>query len=188
MFDYIKGKITVINAQYIVLENNNIGYMIKTPNPFSFKTGEEMIIYIYTHIRENIFDLYGFKTQKERSLFLDLISVKGIGPKTALAIIASSTPDEVIQAICNKNIKYLQQFPGIGPKASQQIILDLMGKLKTNDTKPMDSKIEIVYEALTSLGYTHKEIQTTIPILNENLELQIEELVRLALRKLKVFK
>lgn len=188
MFDYIKGKITIISAQYIVLDNNNLGFMIKTPNPFSFKTGDEIIIYIYTHIRENIFDLYGFKTQKERALFLDLISVKGIGPKTALAIIASSTPDEVIQAICNKNIKFLQQFPGIGPKASQQIILDLMGKLKTNDSKPINSKIEVVCEALTSLGYSNKEIQTTIPTLNNNLDLTIEELVRLALRKLKVFK
>lgn len=188
MFDYIKGKITIINANYIVIENNNIGYMIKTPNPFSFKTDEIITIYIYSHIRENIFDLYGFITQKERSLFLDLISVKGIGPKTALAIIASSSPDEVIQAIHDKNVKYLQRFPGIGPKASQQIILDLMGKLKTNHTEVLDPKIETVTEALYSLGYTKKEVEKITKVLYENIDLSIEELIRLALRKLKVFK
>ncbi|NLM33570.1 MAG: Holliday junction branch migration protein RuvA [Acholeplasmataceae bacterium] len=187
MFDYIKGIITRVDANYVVLESNNIGYQIKTPNPFIYKLHEERIIYIHTYLRENIFDLYGFKSIKERSLFLNLISVKGLGPKTALAILASSEPEEVIQAINEQNVMFLQKFPGIGPKVSHQIILDLMGKLVPT-TNAIDPKLETVYEALKSLGYQNREINQIHQELQDNKDLPIEDLIKLALRKLKVFK
>lgn len=187
MFDYIKGIITRIDANTVVLEVNNIGYQIKAPNPFVYKVSEEKTIYIHAYIRENIFDLYGFRTIKERELFLDLISVKGLGPKTALAILAGSEPAEIIKAINDQNVKFLQRFPGIGPKVSHQIILDLMGKLAPQNSTQLDPKLETVYDALRSLGYQNREINRITKDLQEHTDLPIEELIKFALRKLKVF-
>ena len=104
MFDFIRGRVQRIVAKNIVLENNNIGYIIHTANPYSYKEGEDVCVYIYTYIREDIFDLYGFKSIEERDLFIKLISVKGIGPKGALAIIASGNVDELQEAINKASI------------------------------------------------------------------------------------
>ena len=106
MFNYIKGKITIIQGDYIVIENNSIGFQIKTANPFNFNLNEDIILYTYLHVREDIFDLYGFKTIDEKNLFLQLISVKGLGPKGALAILASGKISEVINAINQGDNKF----------------------------------------------------------------------------------
>ena len=79
MYNYIKGKITQINAKFITLENNQVGYLIKTPNPYNFELNAEVTIYTHLYVREDICDLYGFKTSQERDFFLQLISVKGFG-------------------------------------------------------------------------------------------------------------
>ena len=125
MFDYIKGIVKGIGSNYIVIENNNIGFIIYTASPYSFKENEQLCIYTHSHIREDAFDLYGFKTLEERNIFVKLISVKGIGPKGALAILANGDINGLQAAIDSGDVKYLQKFPGIGPKASGQIILDL---------------------------------------------------------------
>lgn len=182
MFDYIKGKITKINSNYIVIENNNIGYIIHTSSPYSFKVDEELSIYIYTYIREDVYDLYGFKLEEERNLFVKLISVKGIGPKGALAILASGDIEGLQCAIENSDAKYLQKYPGIGPKASGQIILDLRGKLSA--PKITDPKLDNVKEALKSLGYSNLELKKIDKFLEENRDLSIEQLVKLSLKKL----
>ncbi|MCI5939461.1 MAG: Holliday junction branch migration protein RuvA [Bacilli bacterium] len=182
MFDYIKGTITIVNSNYIVVENNNIGYIIHTASPFSFKENENLTIYIYTYIREDIFDLYGFKTIEERNLFIKLISVKGIGPKGALAILANGDLDGLKNAIETSDAKYLQKYPGIGPKASGQIILDLKGKLEIGHI--VDPKVDSVKEALKSLGYSNMELKKIDKFLEENKDLSIEQLVKLSLKKL----
>lgn len=182
MFDYIKGTITKINSNYIVIENNNIGYIIHTPSPYSFQVDEEITIYIYTYIREDVYDLYGFKLEEERNLFVKLISVKGIGPKGALAILASGDIAGLQSAIENSDAKYLQKYPGIGPKASGQIILDLRGKLSA--PKITDPKLDNVKEALKSLGYSNMELKKIDKFLEDNRDLSIEQLVKLSLKKL----
>lgn len=182
MFNYIKGTITEVNSSYVVIENNNIGYIIHTPSPFSFKENDNLIVYIYTHIREDIFDLYGFKTKEERDLFIKLISVKGIGPKGALAILASGDINGLKQAIETSDSKYLQKYPGIGPKASGQIILDLRGKLDA--PKVVDPKIDSVKEALRSLGYSNMELKKIDEFLINNKDLSMEQLVKMSLKKL----
>ncbi len=186
MFNYIKGKITIVNGDYIVIENNSIGFQLKTANPFLFNVGEDTIVYTYLHVREEIFELYGFKTIEEKQLFLQLISVKGLGPKGALAILASGKIAEVIEAINQGNTKFLQTFPGIGVKASQQIILDLHGKLNfdqslSNNTHP---KIANICEALKSLGYKSNEIKSVIPLLEKNITSSESDLIKLALKRL----
>lgn len=189
MFNYIKGRITSINGCYITLENNSIGYAIKTPNPFNFDLNSETIVYTYLHVREDLFELYGFKSEEERNFFLQLISVKGLGPKGALAILASGNLDLIIEAINSGNAKFLQQFPGIGQKASQQIILDLNGKINlSNQVKLANPKVDSVKEALKSLGYNQAEIKKIIPIIEQNISLEIKDLVKIALKNLNSFK
>ncbi len=182
MFDYIKGKISNINAKYITIENNGIGYIVHVANPYDFKIDNDITIYIYTYIREETYDLYGFKNIEERDLFIKLISVKGIGPKGALAILASGDLDELENAILKGDARYLQRYPGIGPKASGQIILDLRGKL-ANDA-PTNPKIENVKEALKSLGYSSAELKKLDKFLNDNIDLNIQELIKLSLKKM----
>ena len=182
MFDYIKGKIANIGSNYIVIENNNIGYIVYTASPYSFKINEELCIFTYTYIREDVFDLYGFKSLEERNIFKKLISVKGIGPKGALAILANGDIEGLQAAIEQSDAKYLQKFPGIGPKASGQIILDLKGKLDSVSTA--DPKINDVKEALKSLGYNNQELKKIDKFLLENKDLPIEELIKQSLKKL----
>lgn len=184
MYNYIKGIITQITSNYIVLENNNIGYTIKTANPFSFKEAEETIIYTYLHIREDIQDLYGFKTIDEKELFLKLLSVKGIGPKGALAIVANGDIKRLEDAIINADVNYLKKFPGIGNKASSQIILDLQGKLATSKDINIDPKLSNVKEALKSLGYNNQELKKIDNYLNDNKQMPIEVLIKESLKKL----
>jgi Holliday junction DNA helicase RuvA len=182
MYNYIKGTVTEINTKNITIECNNLGYQIYTPNPFSFNEGDNIIVYTYLHVREDVMDLYGFKTRYERDFFFKLISVKGIGPKGALAILAGGDTSEIIQAIEAGNIKYLQKFPGIGPKASGQIILDLKGKL--GNITPVDPKINDVKEALKSLGYNSQELKKLDKFLLDNKDLPIQELIKQSLKKL----
>jgi Holliday junction DNA helicase RuvA len=184
MYNYITGRISNIYSTFIVLENNGIGYLIKTANPYSFTIGDEMTIYTHVHIRQDVFDIYGFKNNEEKDLFIKLISVKGIGPKGALAIIANGDPGSLEQAIISGDVKYLQKFPGIGQKASSQIVLDLQGKLTNPKNQMENPKITDVKDALKSLGYKNAELRKLDSFLYENIDLPIEELVKTSLKKL----
>jgi len=158
MYNYIKGEITEITPNYITLDNNGVGYKIITPNPYLFTLGSEMTIHIFQKVTDDSINLYGFKTNEARDLFIKLISVNGIGPKSATAILASGSVGSITKAIEDGDAKYLQKFPGIGPKASQQIVLDLKGKIEFENISIDSQNIVEVEEALTALGYKSKEI------------------------------
>lgn len=163
MYNYIIGTVKETNPSSITLDNNGVGYEILTPNPYEFSLNSEQKVFIYHHVREDIFQLYGFKDKEAKALFVKLLSVKGIGPKSAMAILATGNVNDVIGAIELGNSKFLNKFPGIGPKASQQIILDLKGKLDLEEPSYVkSSKIEEVEEALQSLGYKSKEIKKAL--------------------------
>ncbi len=152
-------------------------------NPYNFKLNKEYKIYTYQYVREDILDLYGFISEDEKELFLKLISVSGIGPKSALSILASGSVNEIVSAIENRNDAYLRKFPGIGTKASQQIILDLRGKLSFTDTMVApNSKLEDVEGALLALGYNKKEISKVLAKLDVSLDEGV--LVKLALQQM----
>ncbi len=168
MYNYIIGNITEINPNFICLENNGIGYKIITPNPYSFKLNDNLKVYLYQKVTDDSINLYGFKSLLTRELFIKLISVNGIGPKSANAILASGTVSSITKAIEEGNAKYLQKFPGIGPKASQQIILDLKGKIDFEDTTVKTGNILEVEEALKALGYNGKEIKKILPKLEND--------------------
>lgn len=186
MYSYLKGTITEIEATSITLDVNNIGFLIKTPNPFSFKVGNEETIYTYQHVREDLIELYGFKNKAERDLFLKLINVKGLGPKGTLAIIAAGSVNDCLNAINNDNAKFFQSFPGIGLKLSQQIILDLKGKINFGEAEsPMvNQKQLLVEQALKGLGYNAREIKDMtkqLPFNDQNIA--ISDLIKMALQR-----
>lgn len=182
MYGYIIGKITKISPKYIICENNGIGYLIIVPNPYNYKLNQEYKVFTHQYVREDIIDLYGFMAEDEKDLFLKLISVSGIGPKSALSILATGTVKEIVNAIENRNDAYLKKFPGIGAKASQQIILDLKGKISFDEADEIktDDKMLDVEEALIALGYNKKEIQKVLPKLDKSLEVGV--LVKEALK------
>jgi Holliday junction DNA helicase RuvA len=183
MYSYLKGVITEINANFITVDVKGVGYLVHTPNPYDYQMNEETLVYIYQHVREDMITLFGFQTMNEKNLFIKLLSVKGIGPKSAIAILATGNVDDVIHAIEMGNAKFLNKFPGIGPKASQQIILDLKGKLSfEEDTEIHNSNLDEVSEALEALGYKQKEIKKITKDLDSTLP--TNELVKQALSKM----
>lgn len=182
MLEFIEGKISDITPSYIVISTNGIGFQVYTPSPYSFKESELTKVYLYNHIREEEYTLYGFKSKEERELFLKLINVKGLGPKTGIGILAGSTPNGIIDAIERENILYIKKFPKVGEKLARQIILDLKGKLVSTNNKS-DVNEELI-EALLALGYKRqdvskisKEIDSTLPI-----ETQLKEALKLLFR------
>lgn len=182
MLEFIEGKISDITPSYIVISTNGIGFQVYTPNPYSFKESELTKVYLYNHIREEEYTLYGFKSKEERELFLKLINVKGLGPKTGIGILAGSTPNGIIDAIERENILNIKKFPKVGEKLARQIILDLKGKLVSANNKS-DVNDELI-EALLALGYKRqdvskisKEIDSTLPI-----ETQLKEALKLLFR------
>ncbi|MCH1626543.1 Holliday junction branch migration protein RuvA [Fredinandcohnia quinoae] len=202
MIEFIRGHIEYVNPEYIVIENNGIGYKIFTPNPYLFKINKESreVIHTYQYVREDILALYGFKTREERALFVKLLNVSGIGPKGGLAILAAGEPGQVIRAIEEEDEKFLVKFPGVGKKTARQMILDLKGKLQellpgaSLDLFSEDHEInitgDIVYneldeaiEALKVLGYAEREINKIIPDLRKE-KLRTDQYIKRALQKL----
>lgn len=180
MYGYIKGIVTEIESNYIILDNNNIGYLIYTSNPYSFKINEEYKVYIYQNVKEDELSLYGFKKKEEKNLFLRLIDVKGLGCKMALPLITDDI-NNIVDAIENENISYLKKFPKIGDKVARQIILDLKGKLVSDNNEVI--KNEELIEALEALGYKKQDINKIIPNITETtIERQIKEALRLLLK------
>ena len=171
MYEYFKGIISKITAKYIVLEVNSIGYILHVANPYAYsgRLHQEAKVYVHQVVREDAELLYGFATEEEKQLFLSLISVSGIGPVSALAIIAADDNAGLVQAIEQKNITYLTKFPKIGKKTAQQMVLDLEGKVAVvGDELPAkaavqasneNQELEEAMEAMLALGYKAAELK-----------------------------
>ena len=184
MYAYIEGIIKEIESNYVVLDNNGIGYQIYTPNPYAFNIDEKYKIYLYQLIREDENSLYGFKEKEEKDLFLKLIEVKGLGCKMALPMLATGSINGIVDAIERENILYLKKFPKIGDKVARQIILDLKGKLVSGEKVVNNKDFSELTEALKSLGYKASDINKILPNIKseENVEEQIKEALRLLLK------
>ncbi|MED0655948.1 Holliday junction branch migration protein RuvA [Anoxybacillus ayderensis] len=195
MIEFIRGYVDYVCPEYIVIENNGIGYQVFTPNPFSFQMNkqQQIVVYTYQYVREDVLALYGFHTRQERSLFSKLLQVSGIGPKGALAILAAGQLEQLVEAIEAEDDKFLCKFPGVGKKTARQMILDLKGKLQAVVpdafpnlfTEPIEetNSLSEALEALKALGYAEKEIQKVVPILKQE-QLSTEGYIKLALQKL----
>jgi Holliday junction DNA helicase RuvA len=185
MYTYLKGIVTEIESNYITLEVGGIGYLINTANTYQFEINSEYKIYIYQQVREDELSLYGFKTVEDKQLFLKLISVKGLGCKMALPMLATGSSMGIIDAIERENILYLKKFPKIGDKVARQIILDLKGKLTdSSNIKAVDINNEEIIEVLKGLGYKYPDIKKILPSIDKSktIEEQIKEALKLFLK------
>jgi len=185
MYTYLKGKVTEIESNHITLEIGGIGYLIYTANPYQFEIDNEYKIYIYQLIREDELSLYGFKTIEDKELFLKLISVKGLGCKMALPMLATGSSSGIIDAIERENILYLKKFPKIGDKVARQIILDLKGKLVNSQTGVNNAlELDELVEVLKGLGYKNPDIKRVLPNIDKSkaIEEQIKEALKLLLK------
>ncbi len=185
MYQYLNGIITEVEPSYITLECLGVGYLIYTPNPYQFEEGQEYRVYVYQQIKEDEHLLFGFKTKNEKELFLKLISVKGLGPKIALPILATGSIQGIQDAIERENLLYLRKFPKIGDKLAKQMILDLKGKLSiVNQSEETEDTFEELTQVLVGLGYKEKDIKAIIPKVNNTLKIedQVKEALRLLLK------
>ena len=187
MYDYIIGKISYIKNNSIVLENNGIGYIIFVSNPFAFEIGKEYKVYVYQQIKEDDNSMFGFKTIEEKELFLKLISVKGLGCRLALPILAVGSIDGIMDAIERENILYLKKFPKIGEKLAKQIILDLKGKLEFIGVGISEDEVETeseLKEVLIGLGYKEKELKPILARVDTSLPIegQVKDALKLLLK------
>ena len=164
MYAYIKGKISEINPTNIVVDNNGVGYEVVVANPYEYHLNDDRTVYISQQVREDSNVLYGFSNKEQKKVFLLLLKVKGVGPKSALAILAGGTSEEIISAIENQDTVYLTKFPGIGKKSAQQIILDLQGKVDfsmaniSSSPTAINNYLSDAMLALEALGYSKKEL------------------------------
>ena len=187
MYDYIRGSIVGIKNNAVVLDNNGIGYFIYVSNPYSFEVGNEYKIFVYHQVQEDGHFLYGFKTLQEKELFLKLISVKGLGCKMALPILAVGSIEGIMDAIERENVLYLKKFPKIGDKLAKQIILDLKGKLEFIGLGISDDQVETeneLKEVLIGLGYKEKELKPVLARVNTSLSIenQVKDALKLLLK------
>jgi Holliday junction DNA helicase RuvA len=183
MIAFIKGKVFAISLNSIILENNDIGYRISIARPERLKKDEEVLIYTYQYVREDEISLFGFLNLDEYELFTKLISVKGIGPKTTLNILAKETVKDIVNAIELQDLKFIKSLPGIGAKSSSQIILDLKGKLVQQESIVAVINQELIdaKEGLKSLGYKANEINPIIKELSNNSNKTTDEYIKEAL-------
>lgn len=196
MIASLSGFVELVRPEFLILNVNDVGYQIMCPNPFAYEPNsqEKTKVYTYQYVREDIISLYGFKHQEERNLFSRLLQVTGIGPKGALAIIASGQPEQVVHAIESEDEAFLIKFPGVGKKTARQMILDLKGKLQDivgnmdietikqiNKSIIINQSLEDAVEALKALGYAEKEIKKIRPVLNEK-EMTTDQYIKAALQ------
>ena len=195
MYYYVNGTVAEIGPNLAVIDCGGVGYACATTNYTlaQLKRGEQAKLYTYLHVREAIFDLYGFSTQAELSSFKMLLGVSGVGPKAALAILSSGTPDQLALSIVTGDEKSLTGVPGIGKKIAQRIILELKDKLAKEQTGfdarmgtlspiPAGGKTQEAASALAVLGYSSQEISAALK--GVDAALPVEEMIRIALKKM----
>ncbi|GBU11055.1 component of RuvABC resolvasome regulatory subunit [Erysipelotrichaceae bacterium] len=183
MIAHIKGTLTTITINSVVVDVHGVGYQIFVSNPYESKQNTEVFFHTYHHIREDINVLYGFKTLEDKDMYIRLLSVKGVGPKVAMTILATTSSSMVIHAIDTEDVAFLKKIPGIGPKAAGQIILDLKGKLATNLETPANQNQNEAIEVLLALGYTKKEIDFALKGVG-TVEVEVEVIVKAALKNI----
>ncbi|MBB5184527.1 Holliday junction DNA helicase RuvA [Faecalicoccus acidiformans] len=181
---FLQGIIRLIRTDSIVLDVQGVGYEVYINNPFSQKLGDELFVYTYQHVREDAILLYGFLKEKDYEVFMRLINVKGIGPRTALNLLGSCSGEQMIQAIEEDDIKRLKALPGIGAKTASQIVLDLKGKFVVESSQSSNlnnPNWEECKEALLALGYRANQLSAIQKELISQEDLGVDEMLRKAL-------
>ena len=183
MIYMLKGTICIKDKDTVVIDVHDVGYQVYVSHIDDFSIGQEVTLYTYNVVREDEQYLVGFTSLDEKAVFLSLIKVKGLGPKTAIGALSATTPEQVINAISSNNVTYLKKLPGIGAKAASQIILDLKGELAGGD-KGNPGLYDDVADALKAMGFKGAAIDRVLATINLP-NASEEEILRVALSKLK---
>lgn len=193
MYYYIKGELAIKGDNFAVIDNGGMGYKLYTSAKTlgSFREGDRVTLYTYLNVHEDVFDLYGFASEEEHTMFINLLSVSGVGPKAALAVLSVMAPKELALAVMTKDTKLLTKAQGVGAKMAQRIVLELLDKLKNSDIVPDESNAQSVIStdaqseavsALMVLGYSQNDAKNAVSGIDDTLK--TEEIVKRALVKL----
>ena len=206
MLAYVKGELVQKQIGYVVIDVGGLGYKVFMSEPSIDEIGnigDEVKVHTYYRVSEDDISLFGFNTQEELRMFELLISVSGIGAKTAIAMLACIEPSQFAIAVISDDIDTLKKIPGVGPKSAQRIVLELKDKMKkeqqiselTNATLEQKSKIKKVIvadsktqeaiDALQVLGYTKKDVEKALEQI-DTAELKVEDIIKRALRELSI--
>ncbi len=205
MFSYIKGELTEVNPDHIVLEAGGIGYMIYVPTlalEYLPETGNEVKIYTYLYFREDLVVLYGFLSREDLEVFKLLIAISGIGPKAAVGILSAMSAEDLQFAVISQDAKAIAKAPGIGSKTAQRVILELKDKLSFEEV--LENKLEKgtgaaapaagtgtvkneAVMALTALGYSSSESLKAVSKVDITPEMNVEEVLKQALKHMALF-
>lgn len=197
MIAHLTGKILQKQPNCVIVDVGGVGYEVIIPLSTFYELGEvgsEVSLNIYTYVREDSIQLFGFRTAREKSLFLKLMAVSGIGPRLAIAILSGMPASELIPAICNNDLAKLLAIPGVGRKTAERIVVELRDKLKSlrDEAEEVAAKgaaeptvMEDVTEALIALGYPKAVAERAVAAaLIEDGERTIEAILKRALRRL----
>ena len=200
MIRFIHGILREKKEDCLIIEAGGLGYGVRVPISVLSEApaiGDEILLHTYFSVREDGQDLFGFFSEKDRDFFMQLISVSGIGAKTALGILSTFRREELISLVLTADAKRIQKAPGLGKKSAERLILELKDKLKIEDALPgavdteepilsggLSEAMQEAMEALVSLGYKQAEARGVIAKLPNVDEMDAEEILRSALRKL----
>lgn len=177
MISYIKGEVINKGIDFLIVENNGIGYHVNTSlNTLNSVTeGETVSIYTYMHVREDVLALYGFSKNEELDMFKKLISVNGVGPKAGLAVLSTYEINKIKLAISREDVTAISKVPGLGKKTAGKIILELKDKIGSINTEDLDINEEIkiisnetndIINVLLTLGFTQLEAKNVLEDIN----------------------
>jgi Holliday junction DNA helicase RuvA len=188
MIAAVRGDVIGKGDDHLVVETEGIGFKVFTTHDLALRTVIGDPVFVHTHlvVREDALTLFGFETEELRDLFNLLLGVTGVGPRTALAILSSMSPDAIRRSVAAEQADLFTRVPGVGKKTGQQIVLHLQGKLKSADVisgEPGTIEIDAqVLDALTGLGYSIVEAQAAIQSIPRGLASDVETRLRLALQ------
>ncbi len=201
MIAYLSGKLLEKDANVVIIDVNGVGYEVSIPLSTFYELGEvgaDVSLRVQTIVREDAFQLFGFKTVREKELFLLLISVSGIGPKSAITALSGMSADEIISAIRTNNLVRLNAIPGVGKKTAERIVIELRDKITKlsaiageemkSEGIPMssgDAVMDDAISALTNLGYQRAAAEKAInQAMQEGTETSVQKLLRRSLQLL----
>ncbi len=202
MIAHLNGRLLSKEPNSVIVDVSGVGYEVNIPLSTFYELeneGSNVQLRIYTHVKEDALQLYGFRTERERKLFVNFISVSGIGPKIGIALLSGMSADELINSIKSNNLARLTLIPGVGRKTAERLIVDLREKMTAlaasqveeetgpvaSSASPEDSVRADALSALANLGYQRTAAEKAIDaVLNDGGEMTVESVLRRGLRKL----
>jgi len=200
MIAFLSGKLLEKNANTVIVDVGGVGYEVTIPLSTFYELGEpgtDIGLRIYTHVREDAIQLFGFKTTRERDLYLKLISVQGIGAKSGITMLSGMSADEIVSAIRSNDLGRLTAIPGVGRKTAERLVIELRDKVgelaiavgaggsESSGHLPVDAVFDDALSALTNLGYQKAAAERALKkVVDEGTEMSVQKLLRRSLQVL----